>query len=141
MALQIGIKRQQEFLKSLGFFEPTDFEIVEARTGKPLLPKRWTELSAVTVSYGHGLSSSPMHLAAGYAAIANGGRLVKPTILKQNGPRLGDRVMSEGAARAARDMLRKVVTDGHGQYGRGSWLCRRGQNGHSRQAQAARRVL
>lgn len=112
MALQIGIKRQQEFLKSLGFFEPTDFEIVEARTGKPLLPKRWTELSAVTVSYGHGLSSSPMHLAAGYAAIANGGRLVKPTILKQNGPRLGDRVMSEGAARAARDMLRKVVTDG-----------------------------
>jgi cell division protein FtsI (penicillin-binding protein 3) len=117
MALQIGIERQQEFLKSLGFFEATPFEIVEARTGKPLLPKRWTDLSAVTVSYGHGLSSSPMHLAAGYAAIANGGHVVAPTILKQNGPRLGDRVMSEGAARAARDMLRKVVTSGTASMG------------------------
>ncbi|WP_299699201.1 penicillin-binding protein 2 [uncultured Tateyamaria sp.] len=112
LVLQIGKERQQEFLKKMGFFEPTDFEIVEARTGKPLLPKRWTDLSAVTVSYGHGLSSSPMHLAAGYAAIANGGRMVKPTILKQDGPRFGERVMSEGTARAARAMLRKVVTDG-----------------------------
>ncbi|KIC48415.1 penicillin-binding protein 2 [Tateyamaria sp. ANG-S1] len=112
LVLQIGKERQQEFLKKMGFFEPTDFEIVEARQGKPLLPRRWTDLSAVTVSYGHGLSSSPMHLAAGYAAIANGGRMVKPTILKQDGPRLGERVMSEGTARAARAMLRKVVTDG-----------------------------
>ncbi|MEX0309120.1 MAG: peptidoglycan D,D-transpeptidase FtsI family protein [Tateyamaria sp.] len=117
MALQIGIERQQDFLKKLGFFDATPFEIVEARTGKPLLPKRWTELSAVTVSYGHGLSSSPMHLAAGYAAIANGGHVVAPTILKQHGPRLGERVMSEGAARAARDMLRKVVTSGTASMG------------------------
>lgn len=117
LALQIGVERQQQFLKSLGFFEATPFEIVEARTGKPLLPKRWTELSAVTVSYGHGLSSSPMHLAAGYAAIANGGHVVQPTILKQHGSQLGDRVMSEGAARAARDMLRKVVTSGTASMG------------------------
>ncbi|MEP1352651.1 MAG: penicillin-binding protein 2 [Tateyamaria sp.] len=117
MALDIGVKRQQEFLKSLGFFEATPFEIVEARTGKPLLPKRWTDLSAVTVSYGHGLSTSPMHLAAGYAAIANGGYTVAPTILKQNGPRLGKRVMSESSAKAARDMLRAVVTTGTASMG------------------------
>ncbi len=117
MALQIGATRQQEFLKSLGFFDATGFEIVEAATGKPLLPKRWTELSAVTVSYGHGLSSSPMHLAAGYAAIANGGHAVKPTILKQNGPNLGPRVMSESAAKAARAMLRAVVTSGTASFG------------------------
>ncbi|MEL6450981.1 MAG: penicillin-binding protein 2 [Pseudomonadota bacterium] len=117
MALQIGIGRQQEFLKRLGFFEATPFEIVEARTGKPLLPKRWTDLSAVTISYGHGLSTSPMHLAAGYAAIANGGYAVAPTILKQDGVRHGDRVMSAGAARAAREMLRAVVTDGTASMG------------------------
>ncbi|MEO0401344.1 MAG: penicillin-binding protein 2 [Pseudomonadota bacterium] len=117
MALQIGVKRQKEFLDSLGFFDATPFEIFEARTGKPLLPKRWTDLSAVTISYGHGLSTSPMHLAAGYAAIANGGYAVAPTILKQDGPRRGTRVMSEGAARAARDMLRKVVTTGTASMG------------------------
>ncbi len=48
LALEIGAERQQEFLKSLGFFEPTAFEIVEASGGKPLLPQRWHELSTVT---------------------------------------------------------------------------------------------
>ncbi|MEO9820892.1 MAG: penicillin-binding protein 2 [Paracoccaceae bacterium] len=117
IALMIGAERQQEFLKSLGFFEPTSFEIIEAATGKPLLPKRWSELSTMTVSYGHGISTSPMHLATAYAAIANGGRMVTPTIIKQNGPRLGERVMSEGAARAARQMLRKVITEGTASMG------------------------
>ncbi len=117
MALQIGSKRQKEFLDSMGFFKATPFEIVEAAGGKPLLPKRWTDLSAVTISYGHGLSSSPMHLAAGYAAIANGGRAVTPTLLKQAGPVVGPRVMSKGAAEAARIMLRKVVNEGTASFG------------------------
>jgi cell division protein FtsI (penicillin-binding protein 3) len=69
------------------------------------------------VSYGHGLSTSPMHLAAGYAAIANGGFAVKPTLLKQDAPHLGQRVMSDAAARSARDMLRKVVTSGTASFG------------------------
>jgi len=117
LALQIGSERQQAFLKSLGFFEPTPFEIVEASGGKPLLPKRWEELSSVTISYGHGLSSSPMHLAAGYAAIANGGQKVAPTLLKQSGPKLGERVMSARAAADARMMLRAVVTEGTASFG------------------------
>ena len=117
LALQIGSERQQAFLKSLGFFEPTPFEIVEASGGKPLLPKRWEELSSVTISYGHGLSSSPMHLAAGYAAIANGGQKVVPTLLKQSGPKLGERVMSARAAADARVMLRAVVTEGTASFG------------------------
>lgn len=117
LVLKIGVKKQKEFLNSLGFFEATPFEIVEAAQGRPLLPKRWTDLSAVTISYGHGLSSSPMHLAAGYAAIANGGRRVTPTILKQNGPAYGPRVLSESSARAARGMLRKVVSKGTASFG------------------------
>ena len=112
LALEIGAERQQEFLKTLGFFEPAPFEIVEASGGKPLLPQRWQELSTVTVSYGHGLSSSPMHLAAGYSAIANGGHKVTPTLRKQSGPVVGPRVMSERAAADARAMLRAVVTEG-----------------------------
>ncbi|MFT6447028.1 cell division protein FtsI (penicillin-binding protein 3) [Sulfitobacter pontiacus] len=112
LALEIGAERQQEFLKNLGFFEPTPFEIIEASGGKPLLPQRWQELSTVTVSYGHGLSSSPMHLAAGYSAIANGGHKVTPTLRKQSGPVVGPRVMSERAAADARAMLRAVVTEG-----------------------------
>ncbi|MFA3918048.1 peptidoglycan D,D-transpeptidase FtsI family protein [Ruegeria hyattellae] len=117
LAIQIGGKRQQQFLDGLGMFDPTPFEIVEAAGGKPLLPKKWGELSTVTISYGHGLSTSPMHLAAGYAAIANGGNYVSPTILKKTGAQYGPRVMSNNAAEQARAMLRKVVTSGTASFG------------------------
>jgi len=117
MALKIGPKRQKEFLKSMGFFDPTGLEIVEAKGGAPLLPKRWTDLSTVTISYGHGLSSSPLHLAAGYAAIANGGTRIRPTLLKRDKPQYGERVMSEQTAKSAQSMLRKVVTEGTASMG------------------------
>ncbi len=118
LAQQIGAERQQDFLTGLGMLEATPFEIVEAQGGKPLLPKNWSELSAMTISYGHGISTTPMHLAAGYAAVANGGRYVSPTILKQDGPQLGRRIMSEQSAEAARLMLRKVVTEGTASFAR-----------------------
>lgn len=117
LALAIGPKRQQAFMKNLGFFEHTPLEIVEARGGAPLIPQRWTDLSAVTVSYGHGISASPLHLAAGYAAIANGGFAVKPTLLKQSQPQMGERVLSAAVAQTARSMLRKVVTEGTASFG------------------------
>ena len=117
LALMIGAERQQAFLKSLGLFDPPPVEIVEAGLARPLIPSRWTDLSAVTISYGHGISTTPLHLATGYAAIANGGLKVRPTLLAQSGPRYGDRVMSPQAAEAARRMLRKVVTEGTASFG------------------------
>jgi cell division protein FtsI (penicillin-binding protein 3) len=117
MALQIGVKRQKEFMKAMGFMDYTPLEIVEAKGGKPLYPERWTDLSAVTISYGHGISNSPLHLAAGYAALANGGTYIKPTIIKRTGAPKGTRVMREDTARYAHQMLRKVVTEGTASFG------------------------
>ncbi|TCL09988.1 cell division protein FtsI (penicillin-binding protein 3) [Shimia isoporae] len=117
MAQVIGAARQQDFLGKLGFFEPTPVELVEAKGAEPLLPKNWSELSTMTISYGHGLSASPLHLAAGYAAIANGGTQVLPTILKRDRVQEGPRVLSETSAAAARKMLRKVVSEGTASFG------------------------
>ncbi|MFN4192309.1 MAG: peptidoglycan D,D-transpeptidase FtsI family protein [Tabrizicola sp.] len=117
IALMIGPLRQQAFLKSLGFFEPTPLELVEAPGAKPLIPKKWPEIVTITTSYGHGMSASPMHLATAYAAIANGGVAIKPTLLKREGPTTGVRVMSEKTARDAVAMLRRVVTEGTASLG------------------------
>ncbi|MFN4203803.1 MAG: peptidoglycan D,D-transpeptidase FtsI family protein [Tabrizicola sp.] len=117
IALMIGPLRQQAFLKSLGFFDPTPVELVEAPGARPLIPKKWPEIVTITTSYGHGMSASPMHLAAAYAAIANGGVAIKPTLLKREGPTTGVRVMSEKTARDAVAMLRRVVTEGTASLG------------------------
>ena len=112
LALQIGAERQRDFLQRFGFLAPTELEMVEAPTGRPLFPERWQELSTVTISYGHGISTSPVHLAAGYASLVNGGTRVRPTLLRQPGPQQGERLVSEATSRAMREILRAVVTDG-----------------------------
>jgi len=117
IALAIGTERQKDFLRRLGFFDPVPLEMVEAPGGKPLIPQRWTDLSTVTISYGHGLSATPLHLAAAYSAIANGGHLVTPTLLKRKGTSYGDTVLSEEVAANARHMLRRVVKDGTASFG------------------------
>ncbi|MGL4278804.1 MAG: peptidoglycan D,D-transpeptidase FtsI family protein, partial [Albidovulum sp.] len=117
IALMVGAERQQQFLKSLGFFDPVPVELSEAATGKPLMPKRWSEISTMTISYGHGLSASPLHLAAAYAAIANGGTRITPTVLKTGTRQKGERVMSEGVAHVVTDMMRQVVTRGTASFG------------------------
>ena len=113
MALQIGAERQKDFLRSLGFFDPSPIELTEAPGTKPLIPARWPDITTATVSYGHGLSASPMHLAAAYASLLNGGTRVAPTLLaREVPPALGPRVVRERVSAEARHMLRQVVTRG-----------------------------
>ena len=112
LAQKIGASRQKVFYDRLGFFDIVQVELAEAAGAEPLVQDNWSELTTMTVSYGHGLAVSPMHLAAGYAMIANGGRMVRPTLLRQDGPQVGRRVLSENAAAEARSMLRQVVNQG-----------------------------
>ncbi|SEM12142.1 cell division protein FtsI (penicillin-binding protein 3) [Roseovarius azorensis] len=117
IAMEIGGVRQRAFLEKLGFMEASPVEITEAAGSKPLLPAKWSELSTMTISYGHGFSTSPMHLAAAYATIANGGRRVTPTLLHGGAQGPGERVISEQTAAAMRGMLREVVAGGTASLG------------------------
>ncbi|MBN8194870.1 hypothetical protein JI667_22490, partial [Bacillus sp. NTK074B] len=78
----------------------------------PQYDPRWSEITSMTVSYGHGLSMTPLQLAAGYATIVNGGTRVQPTLLRRTNPAVGERVISEQTSRQMRAMMRRVVTDG-----------------------------
>lgn len=114
VAQMLGPERQKDFLEKLGFFEPTSIEMSEASTGKPLVPKRWPAVTSATVSFGHGLAASPLHLASAYATIANGGQRVTPTLIHDRTRREGAQVMSERAANTAVQLLRQVVVRGSG---------------------------
>ena len=117
IAMEIGAERQQDFLTSLGFTKATPVELSEAPSGAPLLPRNWSEISTMTISYGHGLSSSPLHLAAGYASLLNGGTRVEPTLIRRATRQNGPRVVSEAVSTQARDMLRQVVVRGTASFG------------------------
>ena len=117
IAQMIGAEEQKRFLASLGFLAPIPIEMPEASGGRPLVPSKWTELSTMTISYGHGLSATPLHLAVGYAAIANGGYKVTPTLVPNPTVEKGARVISETVSKQAVDMLRSVVTDGTASFG------------------------
>ncbi|MEJ6747001.1 MAG: penicillin-binding protein 2 [Yoonia sp.] len=117
IAMEIGAERQQDFLTSLGFTKATPVELSEAPSGAPLLPRNWSEISTMTISYGHGLSSSPLHLATGYASLLNGGTRVEPTLIRRATLQNGPRVVSEAVSTQARDMLRQVVVRGTASFG------------------------
>ncbi len=117
LAQMIGTERQRAFLEQLGLTKPTGIELVEAKGSTPLLPSNWSELSTMTISYGHGLSASPLHLAAAYATITNGGTKVTPTVVRKGPVAPGPRVLSPQSSAITRDMLRQVVSRGTASFG------------------------
>lgn len=110
IAKKIGPDRQQEFLGSLGFFNRNPIEERYPTNIEPLMPVRWGSLSVATVSYGHGLTVSPLQLAVGYASLVNGGTRVYPTLSFI--PKRGDRVVSQETSAYVRELLREGVVTG-----------------------------
>ncbi len=76
----LGQEKLGTFLKKIGILSQLEFDIEE--TGKPL-PFKWRNCKLKTVSYGHGVTTTPIQLAKGYAILANGGYDVKPTLIKE----------------------------------------------------------
>ncbi|MEO0344188.1 MAG: penicillin-binding protein 2 [Pseudomonadota bacterium] len=111
MALMAGKPAMQQMLENLGLKDVTGIELPEAARAKPLWPKNWKTLETVTISYGHGMSLSQIHMASAYATIANGGKLVTPTLLKKDGQIVVQKeIYSPQTAQALLTMLRGVVS-------------------------------
>ncbi len=117
LAIGAGTARQQAFLKQLGFMEKLPIELPEAGRSKPLLPKNWSELSTMTISYGHGIAATPVHLASAYASLLNGGIKVTPSLLKDTTQPVEERVVSERTSRELREILYQVVERGTASFG------------------------
>ena len=115
MAEKVGKEGQRNFLKNLGFFEKVqNFEIPEI--GRPLYQseKDWAPITIATVSYGHGISVTPLHIITAFSALVNGGIYHTPTLIKSDTPKVSKRVISELTSEQMRQMLRDVVLYGTG---------------------------
>ncbi|MBY0421570.1 MAG: hypothetical protein K2Q06_04645, partial [Parvularculaceae bacterium] len=112
MAQALGAERQKAALRALGLLDPLPIELAERRA--PDAPAHWGPVESATISFGHGISITPLHLAAAYAAVVNGGEYRAPTFLKATDVRPGRRVFSEKTSATLRNALRYVVTVGTG---------------------------
>lgn len=114
IAHQLGADVQSEFLERLGLFDRASVEIPEI--GRPLLPIKWGPTETATVSYGHGISVSPLSIASAMASLVNGGYKIEPTVLRLQNFDAGKRtrVVRAETSRQMRRLMRQVVTQGTG---------------------------
>ena len=114
MALDVGPAGQRAFLGKVGMLRPASLELPEI--GAPLVPARWREINTMTIAFGHGIAVSPVQLVNGIAAMANGGVLHPPTLLKRDDTAVapGTRVISPRTSEEIRRLMRLVVEQGTG---------------------------
>ena len=112
IAKKFGTSTQLKYLKSLGLMDKLDLEIPEL--GKPQVLKDGKLLTTMTISYGHGIAITPLHLASATATIVNDGVEIKPTLLISNSKLSNNRIFSSETSKKMKSIMRLVVSSKHG---------------------------
>ncbi|WP_313608823.1 penicillin-binding protein 2 [Rhizobium sp.] len=82
VADMVGIEGHQEFLTRLGLLSKMETEMPGVAT--PTQPRTWKKINSVTISFGHGVATTPLQTAVAAAALINGGNLINPTFLTRS---------------------------------------------------------
>lgn len=122
-ARYVGVDRFEQYVKDFGFGEKTDIRLPNEHNGDISSLALDKEIYMATASYGQGITVTPIQLITAYAAIANGGKLMRPYIVdevvKSEGvrvktePQVVRQVMSPQTAKTLTAMLVSVVKNGH----------------------------
>ena len=116
IADELGAERLKATMIALGMHERPYIELPSR--GFPLFPrdKKWARITNMTVSYGHGIAVTPLHLASAYAALVNGG-IWRPATLQKLAPSQaprGRRVFKASTSARMRQLLRMISVYGTG---------------------------
>jgi len=115
IADELGGDRLMATMRSLGMNKRPFIEL--PAKGYPLWPgEDWSRITTMTVSYGHGIAVTPLHLASAYAALVNGG-VWRPATLRKLEPGevpKGRRVFKASTSARIRQLLRMIVVYGTG---------------------------
>lgn len=125
IAERLGIDRFGAAVEAFGFGRQTGIDLPGEASGLLRPIKKWGRIHLVTNAFGQGLAVTPLQLTRAFAAIANGGRLLRPYAIKRitdddghvryaGRPYEERRVMSEQTAKAVTEMLVGVTEDGTG---------------------------
>ena len=120
---RVGPERLYRYARLFGFGQPTRVPLPGEAPGVIREPSRWSKRSLATISIGHEVLVTPLQVVMAYAAVANGGMLLRPriasSVVDEDGQPLRDippepvrRVISEATAKKFRTFLREAVTDG-----------------------------
>ena len=118
IADELGPERLRQTMIDLGMNERPYIEL--PAKGFPLWPgEKWPRLRSMTVSYGHGIAVTPLHLASAYAAMVNGG-IWRPATLHRLAPGdvpQGRRVFKASTSSRMRQLMRAISIYGTGRNG------------------------
>ena len=105
----LEIEGLKSFLEKIGVLRKIDFDIEEV--GQPI-PFRWGKCKLATVSFGHGITTTPLQLAKAYGIISNGGFEINPTLIKNKKENSKKRLIKKNTSKAINLILRKIVVEG-----------------------------
>ena len=113
IALELGKSKQIGYLKAFGILSATEIELSEKVVGTTVPISKWSDINTVTISYGHGISASPLHLVKTMSAVVNGGKLYQATLLKDH-TSTPVQILKESTSEQLKKLLRMVVRFGSG---------------------------
>ncbi len=111
LAKKIGEKKFKEFIENTKLLKSPELEIEEVGVPHNI---KWDKCKLETVSFGHGITTTPVQAASIYAAITNGGKLIKPSLIKNKKIKNFKNVVSAETSKTINGILRKVVSDDNG---------------------------
>ena len=111
IAKQIGEEKFRNFLEKTNLLKSPNLQLEEV--GRPI-KFNWNKCKLETISFGHGITTTPLQAVAVYAALVNGGIIVKPNLIKNKSARSYDRIVSKNTSHEINKILRKVVTEKDG---------------------------
>jgi cell division protein FtsI (penicillin-binding protein 3) len=112
LAMQMPPREMWELMSSVGFGQKPQINFPGAVSGRLRPYKTWRPIEQATMAYGYGVSASLLQIAHAYTAFARDGEVIPVTMLKQEQPAGGVRVMSARTAQEVRKMLQMAAGPG-----------------------------
>ena len=111
LAKKLGIENYKEFVKNTKLTKNPVIELEEIGVPHQL---KWNKCKLETISFGHGITTTPLQATALYAAMSNGGNLVVPSLIQNREIKPSKKIISNETSKKLRSILRKVVNSKYG---------------------------